>query len=109
MRRPATATWPSSVRDCGQRGGQSATTGARHSSPNEKRSVRKVKGGAYCRPSFVATYPVPHTATKYQARSAEEKGVRSTFPGWEMRRLYGTSPARRSGGGLQRGDTRLDR
>src|SRR5258706_10127004 len=70
MRRPATTRWPSSIRVPGQRGFHSSTTGARHKRPKPKRSVRKVNGGAYCSPIFVATYPEPHTATKYQARSA---------------------------------------
>src|SRR4051812_46801976 len=70
MRRPATTRWPSSIRVSGQRGFHSSTTGARHNRPKPKRSVRKVNGGAYCSPIFVATYPEPHTATKYHARSA---------------------------------------
>src|SRR5258706_16142528 len=70
MRRPATTRWPSSIRVPGQRGFHSSTTGARHRRPKPKRSVRKVNGGAYCSPIFVATYPEPHTATKYHARSA---------------------------------------
>jgi len=31
------------------------TIGARHSRPKQKRSVRKVNGGAYCSPALVKT------------------------------------------------------
>ncbi len=37
------------------------------SMPNANRSVRKVKGGAYCNPTLVARKPDPQTTTKYQA------------------------------------------
>src|SRR5262245_6749468 len=45
-------------------------TGTRQSSPKAKRRVRKVNGGAYCSPIFVAMKPEPQTVTKYQASSA---------------------------------------
>ncbi len=37
------------------------------SMPKANRSVRNVKGGAYCNPTLVARKPEPQTTTKYQA------------------------------------------
>jgi hypothetical protein len=53
MSNPATARWPNSRR-VGHVVFQRKTTGKRHRRPKQKRSVRKVKGGAYCSPILVA-------------------------------------------------------
>ena len=46
--------------------------------PKAKRSARNVKGGACCRPIFVAMKPLPQTETKYHA-SAESKRLVDDF------------------------------
>ena len=69
MKRPATITCPSSARDAGHCGRTISTMGIMHAMPNRKRSVRKVKGGAYCMPILEARKPEPQMVTKYQARN----------------------------------------
>src|SRR5262245_23694283 len=70
MSRPAIARCAHSTPRPGQRARHSSSTGARQISANRKRRLRKVNGAAYCSPALVATYPAPHTATKYQATRA---------------------------------------
>src|SRR5688500_15622362 len=69
---PAMMTCHSSAPGRGKRGRAISSTGSRHASPKTKRSVRNVKGGAYCRPILVAMKPEPHTLTKYHASSASK-------------------------------------
>src|SRR5262245_14388163 len=58
-----------------------SSIGTRHASPNRKRSVRKVNGGAYCKPILVAMKPEPHTVTKYQASAASNQEDRGCTNG----------------------------
>jgi hypothetical protein len=55
MSNPTTARCAQPAGVAGQRGFQSRMTGSRHSRPKAKRRVRKVNGGAYCRPALVKT------------------------------------------------------
>src|SRR6478672_9098673 len=80
MSRPAAARCVHSMRVAGHRGFENSTMGMRKARPKAKRRLRKVKGGAYCSPTLVATYPEPHTATKYQASSAFMRGVDCRIP-----------------------------
>ncbi|MCR5868721.1 hypothetical protein LRS14_26820 [Aquincola sp. J276] len=51
---PATPMCSHSARVAGQRGRVISTQGSRHSAARQKRSVRKVKGDAYCSPVLLA-------------------------------------------------------